>query len=50
MAISERVSPNLADKSDVTKLLQAALDKYDGTGSYQVELQPDPSRELTVPS
>ncbi len=39
---------NLADKSDVTKLLQAALDKYDGTGSYQVELQPDPSRELTV--
>ncbi len=39
---------NLSDKSDVTKLLQAALDKYDSSGTYQVELQLDPSRELTV--
>lgn len=39
---------NLADKADVLKLLQAALDKYDSTGNYQVELHPDPARELTV--
>lgn len=39
---------NLADKADVLKLLQAALDKYDTTGNYQVELHPDPARELTV--
>lgn len=39
---------NLADKADVLNLLQAALDKYDSTGSYQVALQPDPARELTV--
>ena len=39
---------NLADKADVLKLLQAALDKYDNEGNYQVELHPDPARELTV--
>ncbi len=39
---------NLSDKSDVTKLLQAALDKYDDSGTYHVKLQLDPARELTV--
>ncbi len=39
---------NLSNKSDVMKLLQAALDKYDSTGNYQAELLLDPARELTV--
>lgn len=39
---------NLSSQSDVTSLLQAALDKYDSEGRYQVELQLDPSRELPV--
>ncbi len=39
---------NLASKSDVAGLLQAALDKYDGKGRYRVELLLDPSRELSV--
>lgn len=39
---------NLSNKSDVTKLLQAALDKYDNSGTYHVKLQLDPARELTV--
>lgn len=39
---------NLSDKTEVITLLQAAIDKYDSTSNYQVELQPDPARELTV--
>lgn len=39
---------NLSSQSDVVSLLQAALDKYDSEGRYQVELQLDPSRELPV--
>ncbi len=39
---------NLASQSEVTSLLQAALDKYDSEGRYQVELRLDPSRELPV--
>ncbi len=39
---------NLSNKSEVMKLLQAALDKYDNTGNYQAELLLDPARELTV--
>lgn len=39
---------SLSSQSDVTSLLQAALDKYDSEGRYQVELQLDPSRELPV--
>jgi len=39
---------NLSNKSDVIRLLQAALDKYDNTGNYQAELMLDPARELTV--
>ena len=39
---------NLSSQSDVISLLQAALDKYDGEGNYQVELTLDPSRELPV--
>lgn len=39
---------NLANQTEVTKLLQAALDKYDSEGKYQVELALDPARELTV--
>lgn len=39
---------NLSSQSEVTSLLQAALDKYDSVGRYQVELQLDPSRELPV--
>ncbi len=39
---------NLSSQSDVTSLLQAALDKYDGQGRYRVELKLDPSRELPV--
>lgn len=39
---------NLSSKSDVISLLQAALDKYDSEGRYQVELELDPSRELPV--
>ncbi|MCM1126113.1 MAG: M23 family metallopeptidase [Lachnospiraceae bacterium] len=39
---------NLSDKTEVMTLLQAALDKYDSTGDYRVELLPDPARELTV--
>ena len=39
---------NLSSESDVVGLLQAALDKYDSEGNYQVELQFDSSRELPV--
>lgn len=39
---------NLASKNEVIALLQAALDKYDSTGSYSVELHLDPTRELPV--
>lgn len=39
---------NLSSQGEVTSLLQAALDKYDSEGRYQVELQLDPSRELPV--
>ncbi|MCM1136100.1 MAG: M23 family metallopeptidase [Clostridium sp.] len=40
---------NLASQSDVTKLLQAALDKYNGGGKrYQVELVQEHSRELSA--
>lgn len=39
---------NLASKDDVVFLLQAALDKYDSEGRYQVELQFDSFRELPV--
>lgn len=39
---------NLSSQSDVTALLQAALDKYDSEGRYKVELRLDPSRELPV--
>lgn len=39
---------NLSSKEDVVCLLQAALDKYDSEGRYQVELNLDNSRELPV--
>lgn len=41
---------NLASKEEVTRVLQAALDKYDTaeTGSYKAELLLDPARELPV--
>lgn len=39
---------NLSSQSDVVGLLQAALDKYDTEGRYQVDLKLDPTRELPV--
>ena len=39
---------NLASASDVHALLQAAIDRYDTTGSYYAELVLDPTRELNV--
>lgn len=39
---------NLSEGSEVKQLLQAALDEYDDDRDYQVELVPDPERELTV--
>lgn len=37
---------NLSDKEEVRQLLQAALNKYDEEGQYQVDLMLDPTREL----
>ena len=39
---------NLSDKEEVRQLLQAALNKYDEEGQYQVYLMLDPTRELNV--
>lgn len=39
---------NLASQSDVTALLQAALDKYDSEKQYRVELLQEHARELTA--
>ncbi|MDE7405166.1 MAG: M23 family metallopeptidase, partial [Lachnospiraceae bacterium] len=39
---------NLSSQNAVDELLQAALDKYDSEGRYQVDLLLDPSRELSV--
>ncbi|MBS7341131.1 MAG: M23 family metallopeptidase [Lachnospiraceae bacterium] len=39
---------NLSDKEEVRQLLQAALNKYDEEGQYQVDLMLDPTRELNV--
>lgn len=39
---------NLSSKEEVNELLQAALNKYDDTGRYQVSLVPDSQRELPV--
>lgn len=39
---------NLSNQVQVKQLLQAALDKYDEEGKYQVDLILDPTRELTV--
>lgn len=39
---------NLANKGEVQQLLQAAIDKYDSEGKYTVELNLDPTRELSV--
>lgn len=39
---------NLSSQDAVNDLLQAALDKYDSEGRYQVELLLDPARELSV--
>lgn len=39
---------NLSSKEDVNRLLQAALNKYDDTGRYQVSLTQDFQRELPV--
>ncbi len=39
---------NLASREEVVSLLQAALDKYDSAGRYQVELHLDNTRELPV--
>ena len=39
---------NLSDKEEVRQLLQAALNKYDEEGQYQVDLMLDPTRELIV--
>lgn len=39
---------NLSSMDDVEKLLQAALDKYDSTASYGVDLVQDTSCELNV--
>ncbi|MDE7287321.1 MAG: LysM domain-containing protein, partial [Lachnospiraceae bacterium] len=39
---------NLSSQDGVNDLLQAALDKYDSEGRYQVELLLDPARELSV--
>lgn len=39
---------NLASKDEVVQLLQAAIDKYDHEGKYEVDLSPDVERELSV--
>lgn len=39
---------NLSSKQDVLSLLQAAIDKYDSEGKYQVNLTLDANRELPV--
>ncbi|MDR2888990.1 MAG: M23 family metallopeptidase [Lachnospiraceae bacterium] len=39
---------NLASKEEVTALLQAAVDKYDMEGKYEVGISPDIERELSV--
>lgn len=39
---------NLATAEEVTKLMQAALDKYQDKKQFQVELVLDPTRELNV--
>ncbi|MBQ7840976.1 MAG: M23 family metallopeptidase [Lachnospiraceae bacterium] len=39
---------NLADSEDVIALLQAALERYDTEGKYQVNLIVDPKRQLNV--
>ena len=39
---------NLANEKEVLALLQAAVDKYDSEGKYTVELNLDPTRELSV--
>ena len=45
--INEKII-NLDNLDEVVALLQAAVNKYDEDGDYQVELQLDPSRELPV--
>lgn len=39
---------NLANEEEVLALLQAAVDKYDNEDKYTVELNLDPTRELSV--
>lgn len=39
---------NLENEEEVLALLQAAIDKYDSEGKYTVELNLDPTRELSV--
>ena len=39
---------NLASMEEVRRLLQAAIDKYDSGGKFQVELVYDPGREFSV--
>ena len=39
---------NLASADEVLQMLQAAVDKYDTSGEYKVNLELDPTRELNV--
>lgn len=39
---------NLASREEVSQLFQAAIDKYDSTGKFQVKLMHDPSHEYSV--
>lgn len=39
---------NLASQQEVEQLFQAAIDKYDESGSFQVKLVHDPKREFSV--
>ena len=44
----EEYTVNLANSEEVLTLLQTALERYDTTGKYKVELVMDTSRELNV--